>query len=86
MPIIRYEDFVNTPNDIMNKICELLMIPFNNQFSDLFCAIRLSGESGRKGNIIIESRSRRPVSQQLSEEVETSENYQVLRNLLHYEA
>jgi hypothetical protein len=48
MPIIRYEDFVHTPNEVMNNVCELLKIPFNDQFSDLFSAINLTGDSGRK--------------------------------------
>lgn len=85
VPIIRYEDFVSTPNDTMNKVCEFLKIPFNDQFTNLFSVISLTGDSGRNGTII-ESRSRRPVNQHLSEEVKVSVNYQALREILSYEA
>lgn len=84
VPIIRYEDFVHAPNDIMNNVCELLKISFNEQFCDLFSVIKMTGDSGRKGNII-EPRARRPVTVQLSEEIEASENFQVLCEFLQYE-
>ena len=85
VPIIRYEDFVQTPNDIMNNICELLKIPFNDQFTDLFGVFSLTGDSGRKGNSIA-LRPRRPVSKELAAEVAASENYDILCNRLQYGA
>ena len=51
VPIIRYEDFVNFLNDIMNNVCELLKIPFNGQFIDLFSVISITVDSGRKAEL-----------------------------------
>lgn len=85
MPIIHYEDFVNNPNDIMNNVCELLKMPFNEHFADLFSVIKMTGDSGRKGNII-KSRSRRPVTKQLTEEINASEHFQILCEILQYDS
>lgn len=83
VPIIRYEDFVHTPKDIMKNVCELFKMPFNEQFADLFSVIKMTGDSGRKGNII-KSRPRLPITNHLQADIEASENFQVLLKLLQY--
>jgi hypothetical protein len=78
VPIIRFEDFVNDPENEMVKICELLDLPFNPDFRDLFSVYRITGDSGRSG-ISIETRPRRTVDTALASEFKTSVNYQNLR-------
>jgi hypothetical protein len=83
VPIIRFEDFVNDPENEMAKICELLDLPFNPDFRDLFSVYRITGDSGRSG-LVIESRPRRLVDAALASEIETSDCYQLLRSMLGY--
>lgn len=82
-PIIRYEDFINDPPTEMFKICNYLNLPYNPNFSELFGVHRISGDSGRSGDII-EARPRRSISTKLLNEIETSTKYQDVRSLLGY--
>jgi len=85
VPIIRFEDFVSNPVSEMAKICELLDLPFNPDFRDLFSVHRITGDSGRSG-MSIESRPRRPVDASLASEFKASINYQNLRLALGFES
>jgi len=84
IPIIQYENFVNTPHDIMNNICTILELPFSEQFIDLFSVFKLTGDSGRSGNAI-EPRPRRLIDSKLTEEIKDSKHYAVLRTMLNYD-
>jgi hypothetical protein len=84
VPIVRFEDFVSTPLQIMQDICTILDLPFNEQFMDLFSANKLSGDSGRSGDII-EPRPRREMGADVGEEFLCSKNYGILNNLLQYD-
>jgi len=83
MPIFRYEDFVREPENEMSKLCGILNIPFSEQFTNLFSVIKLTGDSGRSGSII-EPKPRRVIDRELSEDMENSTNYLVLRKILKY--
>nr|WP_242478559.1 sulfotransferase [Rubrivivax gelatinosus] len=60
LPTVRYEDFVERPEPTMRALCELLQLPFREDFVQLFPAIRLTGDSGRGGEQIAERPRRRP--------------------------
>jgi hypothetical protein len=83
VPIIRYEDFVESPIKVMGNLCGLLELPFADDFEDLFDANKLSGDSGRKTEFIA-LRARRQVSESLKREVNGSQNYLCIRNVLGY--
>jgi hypothetical protein len=59
VPIFRYEDFTRSPRTLMKEICEVLHLPFNEDFEDLFGLFAITGDSGRKSDVISE-RTRRP--------------------------
>jgi hypothetical protein len=83
VPVLKYESFIAAPHEEMRKVCSLLEIPYSDQFIDLFSVFRLTGESGRRSNFI-EYRPRRSVNERLSAELNQSDNYQVLREMLSY--
>jgi len=64
---VRYEDFVARPRRAMGEICGALELPFSEQFEELFGAFRMTGDSGRGGDVI-ESRPRRPLDPGLLEQ------------------
>lgn len=84
VPVIRYEDFVDRPQEEMQRICELLALSFSDQFAELFTVFKLTGDSGRKGEDIAR-RPRRPLDRELSEQIEASESHQQLRARFAYE-
>lgn len=83
IPILRYEDFVREPDTVMVKLCDLLDLPLNLDFRELFGVHRISGDSGRSGNTF-ELRPRKSVDAALKSEIETSSRYQLLRSMLGY--
>lgn len=83
LPQIRYEDFVADPEPVMAKLCRLLHLPFRPGFAALLTTVRMSGDSGRKGEQI-QARSRRPVSKELRSEVQAAPNYAQLCARLGY--
>lgn len=58
--IFRYEDFVGNPKGLMPQFCEVLKLPYNPDFVNLFSAQKLSGDSGRSSTVI-ERRQRRAI-------------------------
>ena len=82
-PVVRFEDFVNDPATEMKKICDFLDLPFNLDFLELFSVHRISGDSGRTGDVI-EPRPRQPMDAVLLNEIENSSKYQYVRSLLGY--
>lgn len=83
LPIIRYEDFVDEPSSEMAKICRLLDLPFNPDFTELFSVFHLSGDSGRSG-ATIGQRSRRAIDADVLLEMENSPRYQSVLSVLGY--
>lgn len=84
VPIVRYEDFVVDPQQVMQAICAILDLPFNEQFMDLFGVNKLTGDSGRSGDVI-EARPRREIGAAMREEFLHLKNYEVLGNMLQYD-
>jgi hypothetical protein len=83
MKIIRYEDFVCRPESVMQEICAALDLAPAQHFMDLFPAIHLSGDSGRRGRRIA-SRPRRTVSVDLLRDAEESAAFTTLTARLGY--
>lgn len=82
-PRIKYEQFIADPEGQMERICEILSLPFVPLAIDMISAIRISGDSGRSSTVI-GSRPRRPVPEAV--EVQRScEVYKVLCDNLDYE-
>lgn len=83
VPVVRYEDFVGAPQDVMKTICRLLDIPFSDQFIELFDVFDLTGDSGRRG-AAIEPRHRRSVDDSTADELGRSFSYRNLLDRLNY--
>ncbi|WP_157960375.1 hypothetical protein [Marinimicrobium alkaliphilum] len=75
--IFSYEKFIHSPQEVMLGVCEALSLPFDDSFEDTFGAFRVSGDSGRKGDLISE-RKREVVSDELEKELCRSEGYRRL--------
>jgi hypothetical protein len=84
VPIIRYEDFVRSPREIMTEVCDVLDLRFSPDFIDLFDVYRLSGDSGRGSNVIAQ-RPRRAVEQAFSNEVGESAHFRYLCDMLSFD-
>ena len=84
LEIIRYEDFCANPLAIMKKLCEILHLEFNKDFSRSFGNKNLSGDSGRTGLEAIEVRQRRPIPKELEPYIENSKYYLELVQQLGY--
>ncbi|MEP7704338.1 hypothetical protein [Paraglaciecola sp. 25GB23A] len=77
--IIYYEDFVDCPPQIMEKMCSILNIEYDESFLDLYDQFKVSGDSGRKTSDI-SKRGRREVSAELKNEIEDSEYFRLICN------
>ncbi len=84
VPIVRYEDFIKDPSAEMAKICNILNLPFNPEFLELFSVFKITGDSGRGGSTV-KLHPRRPVDALLLREMEQSAKYQVIRSVLGYQ-
>lgn len=83
LPVMKYEDFVRDPKKQMQRICEILQLEYNDDFPDLFSAIALSGDSGRKGGHI-SPRPRRNMDEKTMDGFRSSESYIELCHTLGY--
>lgn len=84
VPVLRYEDFVSSPEVVMNRFCEILDLRYDPQFIDLFSAFQISGDSGRSSDSI-SSRPRRPAASNLQDEAQSSGYFMQLAGRLGYE-
>lgn len=82
--VFRYEDFVDDPQSTMTKICHALNIPYDESFIDTFSLMKLTGDSGRKSDVI--SKRDRRVDEALLGEVNESENFNKICELGWYES
>ena len=83
LPIVRYETFLETPDETLRKICAELHLPSQDGLTDLLEIVSLSGDSGRSSNVIA-PRRRRPMPQPLLNEVSKSVAYVELCDRLGY--
>ena len=81
--IIRYEDFVEAPEPVMQQICKSLELPYDPGFIDTFSIIPLSGDSGRRGAVIA-PRPRRSVPSGLRSQIADNPAYDSLCKRLGY--
>lgn len=84
VPIFKYEDFTQSPALIMEKMCNVLALPYNPYFEDVSSVQYLSGDSGRAGNRI-SLRARRAIPEAVAQECLNSQNYHKLCTRLEYE-
>ncbi|WPL18697.1 hypothetical protein Thiowin_03784 [Thiorhodovibrio winogradskyi] len=82
-PLIRYEDFIADPAEVMQGICTHLDLGFNPDFTNTFNVIALSGDSGRRGDTI-SPRPRRPHPPTLEQQARDSEPFLTLMQRLDY--
>lgn len=84
VPVIRYEDFINSPSQTMQQICTALALPYQDRFGDLFNAFKLTGDSGRTSDQIAR-RERRAPSAGLLRAAVGSIHYHQLSAILRYD-
>ncbi len=83
VPLHRYEDFVESPDTILRKICDELALPFVEGAESMHQLVSLSGDSGRK-SVKISARPRRPVPADLEAQTKRSKSYNELCARLEY--
>lgn len=83
LPVVKYEDFVERPQETIEHMCQLLGLAYVDHFIDVFGVFRLTGDSGRRSDVI-ESRPRRPLEAALLDDVATSLHYRLLQERLGY--
>lgn len=78
-----YEDFVDAPEQIIEKMCDVLDLDYSEFFIDLFPLETVTGDSGRSANSI-SKRTRREMSETFKAEVESSASYQLIKEKFGY--
>lgn len=81
--IVYYEDFVETPEEVLENMCRSLELSYAAGSTELIGAIGMSGDSGRSGDEIA-ARPAREVPADLVEESEKSPAYAELCKRLRY--
>jgi hypothetical protein len=84
IPVVKFEAFSHSPQEVMSQICEQLGLTYSDDFPDLFNVFALTGDSGRKSDVI-EDRPRKAIDAELMEEMAHSMHYHRLRAVLGYE-
>nr|WP_321442513.1 hypothetical protein [uncultured Cohaesibacter sp.] len=80
--IIRYEDFIEKPEDVAAQMCEHLELAFIPEFKSIFFQFHFSGDSGRGGDVI-KKHPPREIGD-LKSEIKASESYKILVDRLGY--
>ena len=84
VPIVRYERFVSDPDETMREICMHLDLTYNPDWKALISIMKMSGDSGRRGDKIA-PRSRRDYTEDLVQEAQASVSYLDLCQRLGYD-
>lgn len=82
-PIIHYESFCINPQQSMVEICKIFKLKYSIKFLENFSTFKLSGDSGRTGNVI-KPRERRNIPNNLLNKIDSSNEYIDLCYLLNY--
>jgi hypothetical protein len=82
--IILYEDFVKNTEATLKQICQVLDIPYAPGTPTLISALKVSGDSGRSGDVI-EARPKRSVPDAIRAEMNNSPAYHRLCAKLGYD-
>lgn len=83
--IMKYETFVKKPVSEMKRLSNKLDLPFTDSFMETFPAFAVTGDSGRGGEQIA-VRERRPVSEDLINEIKKSKYFSKLIKKLKYKS
>lgn len=81
--IFKYEDFVKSPIEEMKKISGSLELTFNDSFIDTFSLFKVTGDSGRSGDVI-EERTRRDLTTEELNEFSSSKYYAKIAKRFNY--
>lgn len=81
--IFKYEDFVNSPAQVLEQIAKKLDLSFDNSAIDIFSVFEVTGDSGRSGEFI-EPRKRRELDSKYIDEIEKSMYFKKIKNKLNY--
>lgn len=81
---VRYEDFIGDPDGVLRRVCDGLDLAFNPAWRDLIGAIRLTGASGRGGDVIA-PRPRQPVPDAIAAQAGASPSYDQICARLGYD-
>lgn len=84
LPVYRYEDFVDDPHGVLERLCADLSLTFNPDFASLIGAFQLSGDSGRSG-LEIAPRAPRPAPDEIITDARESAKYATLCARLGYD-
>lgn len=82
-PIMKYEKFVDAPEENMRNICTILDLSFTVNFLEICQFFRFSGDSGRSGGEI-KLRQRRQISPNLMDAIDKSQHWHILSQKLNY--
>jgi hypothetical protein len=82
-PRLRYEDFVDNPVDGLSRICDALQLSMRTDFTDLFGLFEISGDSGRRSDVI-RAVPRRAAATALMGDARDSAAFHVLCDTLGY--
>ncbi len=82
--IIKYEDFVANPLDVLEQICDVLELAFYPDIDGLVDGFSASGDSGRSGSEIA-PRTRRPIAPVVQVERDSAQSYLELCQALDYD-
>ena len=85
LEILKYEEFVAAPEATMERLCDRLELRFDPDFVALMRDVRLSGDSGRRGDVI-SARKRQAVPPDLADQVSGSSAFAALCARLNYAA
>ena len=83
-PIVRYEDFVAAPDEVMQTICDHLELGYFADFQEVFDSFKFSGDSGRTSGTI-EPRPPSPIDDAIREQLNCS-SYRELVEKLNYDS
>lgn len=85
LPVLRYEDFVEEPDAVLERLCTALELPFRAGSAELIGAVSLSGDSGRSGTTIA-PRPRGAIPEDLLREAGASAGFEALCDRLGYDS
>lgn len=83
---LRYEDFLDSPDEILGQLCERLDLPFDANYRDRWASYdKITGDLTRQSATKLQHRPRKAVPEDLLKEVEANEDYFMILDLLGYE-
>lgn len=75
--VFKYEDFVLNPLQIMADISKALRLQYDENFAEIFDIFKVTGDSGRSGNVI-STRERRALTEEEEQEFKQSKSYKLI--------